>query len=73
MREVIERLEVLVQPYYVTGSEALGRYGQPRQTMDLDVVVDIRVAEFASLARMFERDFLMNDPSISATARWRRS
>jgi hypothetical protein len=62
MREVIERLENLARPYYITGSEALARDAQPRQTMDLDVVVDISVAELASLAREFEDDFLVNDP-----------
>lgn len=37
MREVSERLEHLGMPYYLTGSEALARYGQPRQTMDIDI------------------------------------
>ena len=33
-------LETAGLPWYITGSEALAAYGSPRQTMDVDVVVD---------------------------------
>jgi hypothetical protein len=62
VRKVFERLEGLGLPYYLTGSEALARYGQPRQTTDLDIVVGIGPDDFPALARSFEADFLVNDP-----------
>ena len=62
MREVFERLEALELPYYMTGSEALARYSQPRQTMAVDIVVAIAPARFGTIARAFERDFLGNEP-----------
>lgn len=62
MREVFERLERLGVPYYMTGSEALARYGEPRQTMDVDIVVDLGASEFDAVARAFEGDFLVNEP-----------
>jgi hypothetical protein len=62
VREVFGRLEALAVPYFLTGSDALARYGQPRQTMDIDLVVGIAPADFAALARSFEDDFLVNEP-----------
>jgi hypothetical protein len=62
MRDVFERLESLDVPYYMTGSEALARYSQPRQTMDVDIVVAMPPARFGTIARAFESDFLVNQP-----------
>lgn len=62
MRIVFERLESLDLPYYMTGSEALARYSQPRQTMDVDIVVAMSPARFAIIERAFEADFLVNSP-----------
>ena len=62
MRDVFERLEALDLPYYMTGSEALARYSQPRQTMDVDIVVAIAPARFDTIARAFAEDFVVNSP-----------
>ena len=62
MREVLERLERLDVQYYMTGSEALARYGEPRQTMDVDIVVGVGAREFEVVARAFEDDYLVNEP-----------
>jgi hypothetical protein len=40
MRALMETLEHTGLAWYVTGSEALAVYGSPRQTMDVDLVVD---------------------------------
>jgi hypothetical protein len=72
MREVFERLEKSSVPWFLTGSEALARYGQPRQTMDVDVVLDLPPHEFASLVPEFEQGFLVNEP-ISFGGRWMAS
>jgi hypothetical protein len=62
MRDVFERLERLEVPYYLTGSEALARYGEPRQTMDVDIVLGIAANDFGPIGAAFEPDFLINAP-----------
>lgn len=62
MRDVFERLEQLRVDYYLTGSEALARYGQPRQTMDIDIVIGVSLSEFARVEANFARDYLVNPP-----------
>jgi hypothetical protein len=62
MREVFEILDRLGVRHYVTGSEALPRYGEPRQTMDIDIVIDLSPADFGRLAAAFEHDYLVNPP-----------
>lgn len=62
MREVFDQLEALSLPYFLTGSEALARYGQPRQTMDVDIVVDIELRDFDRLGRTFQSHFIVNPP-----------
>ena len=62
MREVFERLESLGIAWFLTGSEALGRYGEPRQTMDIDVVIAVTIGDFDPVRRAFEDDFLVADP-----------
>jgi hypothetical protein len=59
---VFERLERLGVPYFLTGSEALARYGEPRQTMDVDIVLGTAPHEFSRIAAAFEPDFLVNEP-----------
>jgi hypothetical protein len=60
--DVIRRLERLGVDYYVTGSEALPRYGEPRQTADIDIVLALSSAAFSRVRRAFEGDYVVNDP-----------
>jgi len=60
--DVIRRLERIGVDYYVTGSEALPRYGEPRQTADIDIVLDLLPHEFHRIERAFERDYVVNRP-----------
>ena len=46
----MEALERSGLPWYVTGSVALAAYGSPRQTMDVDVVVDATREQLGSVA-----------------------
>lgn len=72
MRDVFERLERLGVRYYLTGSEALARYGEPRQTMDVDIVIEATPAGFAPIARAFEGDYVVNEP-MDFGGRWMAS
>ena len=48
--EPLDRLEI---PYMVTGSAASMAYGQPRVTLDIDLVVELSRAQVALLASAF--------------------
>ncbi len=60
--DVVRRLERLGIEYYITGSEALARYGEPRQTADIDIVLDMQPADFPRLERAFRADYVVNPP-----------
>ncbi len=61
-RDVLDRLERLGVAYYITGSEALGRYAEMRTTRDMDVVLDIGPARYEDTIRpSFEDAYLVAD------------
>jgi hypothetical protein len=62
MRTVMEALERAGLSWYITGSEALAAYGSPRQTMDVDVVVDASADEIDALARSLADTFYYSEP-----------
>jgi len=61
VRDVLDRLERLGLRWYVTGSEALGRYGEPRQTGDIDIVVDLDVPGFERITPQFQDAYAVAD------------
>jgi hypothetical protein len=61
-RDVIERLERAGVGYYVTGSEALSVWAEPRQTLDIDIVTDLAAGRYDAVIRpAFEDAYLVND------------
>jgi hypothetical protein len=62
MRDVLDRFERMRLRWYITGSEALGRYGEPRFSADLDVVVDTDSAGFSLIASGLEGGYLVGEP-----------
>jgi hypothetical protein len=61
-RDVLERLERAGVGYYVTGSEALSVWAEPRQTMDIDIVTDLPADRYDAVIRpAFEDAYLVND------------
>ena len=61
-RDVVERLERAGVGYYVTGSEALAVWAEPRQTLDIDIVTDLAAGRYESVIRpAFEDAYLVND------------
>ncbi|HEY3803772.1 MAG TPA: hypothetical protein VGL61_14255 [Kofleriaceae bacterium] len=50
------RLETLGVPYFVTGSTAGILYGEPRMTHDIDIVVELAVADIARFVAAFPLD-----------------
>ena len=62
--EVLDRLEI---PYFVTGSVASSVYGIPRTTLDLDLVADLREDHIPQFASELQGDFYA-DPQMMADA-----
>ena len=53
LRLVIEVLERLKIPYLICGSVASAAYGEPRMTLDIDIVVDLRLGQVSDLCAEF--------------------
>lgn len=61
-RDVLARLERAAIGYYVTGGEALAVWGEPRQTLDIDIVTDLPAERYDGVIRpAFEDAYLVND------------
>lgn len=50
---LVDSLEALEIPYALAGSIAATAYGEPRATLDIDVVVDLRVDDLPALCQRF--------------------
>jgi hypothetical protein len=69
--QVIDILEELGISYHVGGSFASSIHGVPRQTRDLDLVVDLQVGHVRHLVSRLEGDFYV-DPEMIHSAIGRR-
>ena len=63
---VTERLEEAEIPYMVTGSFAANYYALPRMTRDIDIVVELSVADVDLVCALFERDFFLDRGAVHA-------
>lgn len=66
---VIDVLEDLNIPYMITGSVASMAYGEPRLTLDMDVVVNLSAQKAEELCGKFGADFYKDLDSILAAIR----
>src|SRR3954465_13756317 len=62
---VIDALEDLQIPYHVGGSFASSLHGVPRQTRDLDLVIDLPPARIPLFASRFQDEFYLDTEAIS--------
>jgi Aminoglycoside-2''-adenylyltransferase len=68
--DVLERLDV---PYHVGGSYASAIHGVPRQTHDVDIVVDLTPASAKEIAIALDREFYVDEQSAARAVRDRSS
>ncbi len=54
---VIQELDKLNVPYLIGGSLASALYGEPRATIDADVVADLHIEHAAPLVRALAGEF----------------
>ena len=64
LRVVVHRLNAAGVSHMLTGSVAMAWYAQPRQTRDIDIVVDLPEFKVATIVDAFSSDFYV-DPDIA--------
>ena len=64
LRIVTQRLDAEGIPYMVTGSMAVNYYGVPRMTRDIDVVVELSVADLDRVCALFQDDFYLERVAV---------
>jgi hypothetical protein len=60
MRVVAERLDAARVQYMLTGSVAMAWYAQPRQTRDIDIVIELPGSKVDALVKSFCDDFYVD-------------
>jgi hypothetical protein len=60
LRIVVERLEAAGIDYMLTGSVAMAWYAQPRQTRDIDIVVELPESKVEVVVKSFSPDFYVD-------------
>lgn len=68
----VRRLDAAGIPYMLSGSTALGVYGWPRATRDVDLVVDAHPKDAARLAEAFQADFYCDAEAVARAVRERQ-
>lgn len=67
-----ERLKSASIPFMLTGSFALGYYGKPRMTRDLDFVVALIVQQVEKLVAAFSEDFYIDEDAARSAIKSQR-
>ena len=68
---VAQRLEQSQISYMVSGSTALGFYGRPRMTRDIDIVLEMTVADTDRIDSLFRDEFSVDVEEVRDAARRR--
>jgi hypothetical protein len=64
---VIETLEDLGISYHLGGSIASSIHGNPRQTRDIDIAVDLSASAVAAFVAGLQREFYLDEERIRAS------
>lgn len=72
LRIIGERLDSAGIPFMLTGSFALGFYGKPRMTRDLDFVVALIVQQVDKLVSAFSQDFYIDEDDARSAIKSQR-
>jgi hypothetical protein len=67
--KVVEILNRINIPYFLTGALAVVYYGEPRTTQDIDIVVEIQDKDIITLIKNFRSDFIISEESIKVAIR----
>lgn len=72
LRIISDRLETAGIPFMLTGSFALGYYGTPRMTRDLDFVVALVAQHVDKVVTLFSPDFYIDEDAARDAVRSQR-
>ena len=72
LRIISERLRAADVPFMLTGSFALGYYGMPRMTRDLDFVVALMERHVDALVSAFSTDFYIDEDGARSAIKSQR-
>lgn len=64
LKDCAERLEKLGINYMLTGSMALVHYAMPRTTTDIDVIIELSIADAEKFIKEFEGDFYIPENRV---------
>jgi len=71
LRDVSQRLDGTAIPFMLTGSIAMNYYAQPRFTRDIDVVVELGIADVDKIVRVFHPDYYVSREAVVESVRHR--
>ena len=66
LQHITHHLEQAGIPYMLSGSTAMNYYAQPRMTRDIDLVVEIQVADTARLVVQLGEDYYFDEEAAQA-------
>jgi hypothetical protein len=69
VRDVSERLNRAGIAFMVTGSMAMNAYAQPRMTRDIEVVIDVEMADLPSLLSAFRPHYDIEEGAVARALR----
>ena len=72
LRIISDRLRTANVPFMLTGSFALGYYGKPRMTRDLDFVVALMERHVDALVSAFSTDFYIDEDAARSAIKSQR-
>ena len=64
LKDIVDGLERAGIDYMLSGSAALNYYAQPRMTRDIDLVVEIQMADIGRLATQLGDDYYFDDQAV---------
>lgn len=64
LKIVVERLEQIRVPYFISGSMAANYYTVPRMTRDIDIVLELKLSHLKLFIESFRNDFYVEEESI---------
>lgn len=70
---VIKTLEGLDTPYYIGGSVASSAYGFARATLDVDLIVDLKLNNVHSLVQILQASYYIDEEMVLDAVRLRSS
>ena len=65
LKEISEALEERGIPYMLSGSLAMSTYAIPRMTRDIDIVINLKLADIEKFSEIFEDGFYIYEEGIA--------